>query len=66
MRNEGLQSAADLAAAALIEDIPAPLWKREPILRNRILQSPCQGVFWCVGWLVFSQERDVDSLLAGS
>lgn len=53
MRSRRLRSTIDLASV-VIKDISVLLWKCNPILRNRILLSPCQGVFWCV-----AQEQEL-------
>lgn len=45
MQNKTLQSTVDLASV-VIKDISVLLWKCNSVLRNRILLSPCQCVFW--------------------
>lgn len=52
MQNKTLQSTVDLASV-VIKDISVLLWKCNSVRRNRILLSPCQGVFWSM-----ARERD--------
>jgi len=51
-QNKTLQSTVNLPSV-VIKDISVLLWKCNSILRNRILLSRCQCVFWCM-----AQERD--------